>query len=342
MYRNGTGYVITGLLCIVINITIAQQKGGRWQFDNQGNDTAWWDLTNDTGQLQGEAEFQELSPLQQGTAYLMLDTSWTHDYFKVDDSDDLDFEDENIAISVWIYPLKTGDDVYYILNKGDQFSEPKTTNYALRISKAETIEFLIRDDQNQARKVSSSFTVTVDKWNFIGMFYNYEKKMVYFWNDPVSVTADSISFQQDYFSNDDPLAIGSWFRSDASKPSVKDFEGRIDDVRIGTELSHIFDDVSLVDSKNSFHNKKEFRVYQSTPNPGNGYITIPFTVSDPGNVKIKIYNNIGQEKQAFKSNILSSGRHSFNLNVTSFSSGIYFYRITYFEHSEIRKFTILK
>ncbi|MFO7888892.1 MAG: LamG-like jellyroll fold domain-containing protein [bacterium] len=329
-------------LCCITNFTIAQQKGGRWQFENNGDDTAGWDQINDTGQLQGEAAFQTVEPLQEGSAYLMLDSSQVHDYVKVEDSDDLDFEDENIAISLWMYPLKAGDDVHYILNKGDQYTEPKTTNYALRISKNETIEFLIRDDQNKAQKVSSRFTVTVDQWNFVGVYYNYTEGMVYFWNQPESAAVDTVSFEQDYFSNDAPLAIGSWFRSDTSNPSIKDFEGRIDDVRIGTDVSHIFDDISSVDSKDSSPEEIEFRVYQCAPNPCNGYIIIPFSIANAGRVNLTVYNVIGQVKKTIESKNFSSGRHSFVLNVTRFSSGIYFYRIKYFEHSEIRKFIIMK
>ena len=332
---------IISIFCLITD-GITQQKGGRWEFENNGDDTAWWDQTINNGQLQGEAVFQNLLPLQQGSSYLMLDAAFVHDYFKINDSDDLDFDNENIAISLWIYPLKAGDDVHYILNKGDQFSDPMTTNYALRISKNKTIEFLIRDDQNQAQKVSSSFTVAVDQWNFIGMFYNYEQGMVYFWNQPESAAIDSVIFQQNYFSNDDPLAIGTWFRSDTSQPSIKDFEGRIDDVRIGTEILHIFDDISSVGSKNNSLEYTVFKVYQSVPNPGNAQITIPFTIADKGRVCLTIYNVMGQVKKTIESDFHSSGLHVFNLNVNQFSSGIYFYGIKHNEHSEIRKFVILK
>ncbi len=342
MYKLRYYVLIIAIVFCIVSVITAQQKGGRWQFENNGNDTAGWDQIDDMGQLQGEAAFQSLEPLQEGSAYLMLDSSQVHDYFKVNDSDDLDFEDENIAVSLWMYPLKAGDDVHYILNKGDQYTEPKTTNYALRISKSETIEFLIRDDQNKAQKVSSSFTVIVDQWNFIGMFYDYEEGKVYFWNNPESDAVDTVSFEQDYFPNDAPLAIGSWFRSDASHPSIKDFEGRIDDVRIGTDISHIFDNVSSVDSKDSTPEEIEFRVYQCAPNPCNGYITIPFSIADAGRVRLTVYNIVGQVKKIVEPHMFSSGRHSFDLNVTRFSSGIYFYRIRYSEHSEVRKFIIMK
>ncbi len=342
MYRIKLCSMIIGIFFFTTHIGIAQQKGGRWQFENNGDDTAWWDLTNNSGQLQGEAVFQELSPLQQGSAYLMLDTTWVHDFFKVDDSDDLDFDNENIAISAWIYPLKVGDDVYYILNKGDQFPDTKTTNYALRISKNKTIEFLIRDDQNQAQKVSSSFTITIDQWNFVCMFYNYEAGMVYFWDQPQIAAVDTVNFQQDYFSNNDPLVIGSWFRSDVSQPSIKDFQGRIDDVRIGTEISHIFDDYSSVDGQYIAQKGEFFNVYQSVPNPCNSYTTIPFSISSEGIVVLTIFNIIGQVEKKIELNVISSGLHEVNIDVSEFSSGIYFFCINYQNYSQIKKFIILK
>jgi len=62
----------------------------------------------------------------------------------------IDFDNENIGISAWIYPLVIGDNVHWILNKGDQFTNPKTTNYSLRLSKSGNLEFLIRNSQNKA------------------------------------------------------------------------------------------------------------------------------------------------------------------------------------------------
>jgi hypothetical protein len=330
------------IISCIFNLALTQQKGGRWQFENNGYDTAEWDQINDTGYLQGNASFQSFGPLKDGVAYLMLDSSQICDYFRVDDSDDLDFENENIAISLWIYPQKSGDDVHYLLNKGDQYSEPKTTNYALRISYNGNIEFVIRDNKNKAQTAGSSFTVNVGEWNFIGLLYDYIKGKVYFWNQPYNIAVDSINFKHDFFPNNDPLAIGSWFSSSPTQPSVKDFEGRIDDVRIGTEMSCIFNNVNVVDGEKRVEKEKNIIAYTGIPNPCNANLTIPFTVSETGKVSLKIYNILGHTKETIEYNVSSLGYHVINLDISQFSNGLYFYCLKYFEQSITKKFVILK
>src|SRR5574342_312089 len=120
------------LLCLS-TMAYSQSKGGRWQFENDGLDTATWDTVDDNGALQNLAGFDTQSPLQEGSAYLWLDSANVNDFFRVEDSNDLDFTNESIGISAWIYPL-VFERVHFIVTKGDQLPVPKTTNYSLRIS----------------------------------------------------------------------------------------------------------------------------------------------------------------------------------------------------------------
>ncbi|MEJ2052250.1 MAG: hypothetical protein P8Y60_20870 [Calditrichota bacterium] len=127
-------------LSVIFTSSFAQSKGGRWQFENNGFDTADWDNVSDDGSLQANASYSSVPPLQEGIAYLFLDTADVYDYFKVEDSNDLDFTDENIALSAWIYPLVIND-VHFLINKGRQDSNPKTTNYALRNHTGKPVDF---------------------------------------------------------------------------------------------------------------------------------------------------------------------------------------------------------
>ena len=208
----------------------AQSRGGRWQMEGNGEDTAPWDALPNVGVPQGGAFFSALLSAPEGNSFLWLDTLIDHDYMKIEDSFDLDFENENVGISMWIYPTVLND-VHFLVNKGTQSDAVKSTCYALRISLAKKIEFLVRDSQ-KAQTAASGFTVPLNQWTFVAAFYDYAAGKVYFWNRVTASPVDSVLFRFNFFANDGPLSIGSWYRNDPAAPSIKDFQGGIDDVRI--------------------------------------------------------------------------------------------------------------
>ena len=126
-------------LIIMSTIIYPQSKGGFWSFSGNGDDSATWDNNNNGGTLINSASYQTNGG--RSGNYLSLDTIAGKDYLLVNDDDDLDFDNENIGISLWMYPTSITD-VHFIINKGDQYTNPKTTNYSLRISKTNNIEFV--------------------------------------------------------------------------------------------------------------------------------------------------------------------------------------------------------
>ena len=229
------------ILIIVTTTACTQDKGGRWQFEDNGFDTADWDNLEDPGTLQGTATYSELNPVE-GNSFLWLDTLSVNNFFKIVDSDDLDFTDEDIGISMWIYPIVIKG-VHFLVNKGDQISVPKTTNYSLRITEGGRLEFLVRNSSH-AQKVKSSFSIPANQWTFVAAFYDYDAAKVYIWNSNILTPIDTLDFNQSFFANDDPLSIGSWYRSDPENPAHRDFNGRIDDVRISGLLENIIPVIS--------------------------------------------------------------------------------------------------
>jgi len=329
-------------LLLVAMESFSQGKGGRWRFENNGFDTADWDAVVNAGTLQGQAAYQSEIPIQEGNFYLWLDSLYVHDFFRVEDGDDLDFDNQNIGISAWIYPLKVGDDVHWIVNKGDQYPNPKTTNYALRISKQKELEFLIRDANNQAQTVASSFTIPVGQWTFVAAFYDYGTSKVYMWNDPTGGPIDTLDFNQDFFSNDDPLSIGSWYTSDPSLPSIKDFEGRIDDVRIGTEIGHIIGTDTGIYIQVGDSSPDRFQLAQNCPNPFNAQTTIVFYLNRDDRVALDIFNERGQRVGLLVDEILAQGRYIYSFDASGLPSGVYFYRLRSTQSTEVKRMLLMK
>lgn len=304
--------------------SFTQDKGGRWTFEGNGLDTADWDSEDDPGVLQGAASYQSLTPLQEGSSFLFLDSTDVHDLFRVEDSPDLDFDDENIGISMWIFPLKIGEDVHYLLNKGDQYTNPKTTNYALRISKQKKMEFLIRDANNQAQRVTSTFHVPEGQWTFIAVFYDFTAGKVYMWNESHLCPVDTLDFHHSFLSNDDPLAIGSWYTSDPATPSVKDFEGRIDDVRIGTQIQQLLSEETTPVTHTAEGCPCHFRLMPNFPNPFNAKTIISFDMHRSAHVSLRVYDMRGRLVATLIEGQLSQDRHFITLHANALATGIYY------------------
>ncbi|MBN2367370.1 MAG: T9SS type A sorting domain-containing protein [Calditrichaeota bacterium] len=293
-------------ICFCHISIFAQSKGGHWQFENNGFDTADWDMIENNGTLQNQATYASIPPLIGGSAYLWLDSSNVYDYFLINDSDDLDFTDEDLAISLWVYPILLND-VHYLINKGRQDSNPKTTNYALRIAKDTwNLEFLIRDANNQAQLVASSFTIPENQWTFLAIFYDFSESKVYMWNDANSPAVDTLNFAKNFFANSDPLSIGSWYRNDPVQPSSKDFEGRLDDVRISGRLLDVLPDITAIHPPDFHEDDFLLGRLEIFPNPSSlsrNQTSIKMYLDKPSQNRISllIYNILGQE--VFKKNI---------------------------------------
>jgi hypothetical protein len=273
---------------------MSQNKGGRWQFEGNGEDSASWDGVENNGFLQGSASFTATMSAPEGSFCLWLDSANVFDYFMTADQNELDFDNEDIAISAWLYPTVIND-VHFILNKGTQTNSAKATNYAVRIAKSRKLEFLIRDGNNQAQTAASGFTIPLNQWSFVAVYYNYSAGKVYFCNQPSGPPIDSLAFRYDYFSNDGPLSIGSWYRDDAAAPSIKDFEGGIDDVRISSHLEDIFATSSGVQQRGR-HAMPTAMNYQIFPNPLRAAESDGIKIcGNPTTTAVSIFNLLGQK-----------------------------------------------
>lgn len=69
---------------------------------------------------------------------------------------------------------------------------------------------------------------------------------------------------------------------------------------------------------------KEFKLHQNYPNPFNPSTKIKFDVASSDNIKIKVYNSIGQLVEFVFNGTLQSGTYIINWNAQKLNSGIYF------------------
>ncbi len=72
----------------------------------------------------------------------------------------------------------------------------------------------------------------------------------------------------------------------------------------------------------------EFSINQNYPNPFNPTTKIEYAVPKQSQVRIEVYNLLGQRVTTLVNDVKSAGYHTVEFNATGISSGLYFYRMT--------------
>ncbi len=86
----------------------------------------------------------------------------------------------------------------------------------------------------------------------------------------------------------------------------------------------------------------EYLMSQNYPNPFNPSTTIKFQLPKAGNVKINIYNTIGQLVTELVNSELDAGYHTINFDASRYASGVYFYTIKAGDFVNVKKMMLLK
>jgi hypothetical protein len=85
-----------------------------------------------------------------------------------------------------------------------------------------------------------------------------------------------------------------------------------------------------------------YELGQNYPNPFNPSTTIKFSIPEAGNVKLVVYNLLGQEVKTLVNGFIQSGTHTINFDASNLNSGMYLYRLDAGTFTEVRKMTLVK
>lgn len=85
-----------------------------------------------------------------------------------------------------------------------------------------------------------------------------------------------------------------------------------------------------------------YALNQNYPNPFNPGTTISFSLAKQGEVRIEIYNTLGQKVVQLLSENLSAGQYKYYWNANDMPSGIYYYTLQASEFRETRRMLLLK
>lgn len=87
---------------------------------------------------------------------------------------------------------------------------------------------------------------------------------------------------------------------------------------------------------------EKFNLYNNYPNPFNPKTIIKFDIANSQNVKLKIYNMLGEEVTTLVDQNLTPGSYSIDFDASSLSSGMYFYRIETRDFSQTKRMVLVK
>lgn len=87
---------------------------------------------------------------------------------------------------------------------------------------------------------------------------------------------------------------------------------------------------------------QQFVLNQNFPNPFNPSTSISFSIPKATNVRLTIYNQIGERVVELINKNLEAGSYNYNWNAPRQSSGIYFYEMQTDDYRSVRKMTLIK
>ena len=86
----------------------------------------------------------------------------------------------------------------------------------------------------------------------------------------------------------------------------------------------------------------KFELWQNFPNPFNPTTTIQYSIPKAEHVTLKVYDELGKEVTTLVNENKEAGQYRVNFNGSNLASGIYFYRMTAGDFTEVKKLMLLK
>jgi hypothetical protein len=87
---------------------------------------------------------------------------------------------------------------------------------------------------------------------------------------------------------------------------------------------------------------KTFELSRNYPNPFNPSTTIRYSLPKAGNVKLTVYNILGQEVVTLVNEFKEAGVHTVNFNASELNSGLYIYKLHAGSFNQTRKMMLIK
>ena len=116
----------------------------------------------------------------------------------------------------------------------------------------------------------------------------------------------------------------------------------VDDYLILSDPSSTLAESNSNANSETLNMPKDFTLMQNFPNPFNPSTTIRFYTPQGEHTTLKVYDILGNEIMTVVNEELGKGYHSFDINMSNNSSGVYFYSLAAGSFRDTKKFLLLK
>jgi hypothetical protein len=103
---------------------------------------------------------------------------------------------------------------------------------------------------------------------------------------------------------------------------------------------HLFEFLKIIEG--NFDMLDNFALSQNYPNPFNPVTTISYSLPQSGNVKLIVFNLLGERVAEFVNGFKEASIHRINFNASEWNSGIYIYKLEQNGQTESRKMMLVK
>jgi len=110
----------------------------------------------------------------------------------------------------------------------------------------------------------------------------------------------------------------------------------------GKDLGFLGDITTAIENESITAVPQTYSLEQNYPNPFNPTTTIKYNVPETENVKISVYNVLGQEVAVLLNKKVNAGNHTIEFKVAELSSGVYIYRMEAGSFTSYKKMIIMK
>lgn len=87
---------------------------------------------------------------------------------------------------------------------------------------------------------------------------------------------------------------------------------------------------------------RQYELSQNFPNPFNPSTTIRFALPEPGNVRLEVYNILGEKVVTLVNGRVRAGNHEATFNAGALATGLYIYRIQMNRFIDVKKMMLIK
>ncbi len=118
--------------------------------------------------------------------------------------------------------------------------------------------------------------------------------------------------------------------------------GAFDDDSTELHISEVYYNESPLAIGDNPYIASGFELSQNYPNPFNPVTHISYTLPVTCQVKLSVFNVLGEEVSTLVNNVVTSGKHTATWNASNMPSGVYFYSIEAGGFKQIKKLLLIK